>query len=190
VTKVLFIDTETGGLDPNVNSILSLGAAVWEDGSIVDTINIWIAEPEIVADAKALQVNGIDIEWLKTNGVGPLTAVTTLEDFLRRNNMILTQPVTLGGHNVPFDVGFLKRLYRLAGKNYTRVFSHRVVCTQILAFALTLAGRLNLPSVSGDKVFEYFRCAPERVNGKHEALGDAVASGKAFTGIVEMLKSK
>lgn len=51
--KLLSVDTETGGLDPNVQSILSLGAAVLEDGVVTDTINIWIAESEIVAEPTA-----------------------------------------------------------------------------------------------------------------------------------------
>ena len=186
--KILVIDTETGGLDPNVQSILSLGACIWDDGSITDTINIWIAEPEIVAEPKALQVNGIDLAWLKENGIGPQEAVLTLENFLRKNNMVLTSPVTVAGHNVQFDVGFMKRLYRLAGKEYSKLFSHRTVCTQVLAYALVLAGRINLSSVSGNKVFEYFRCAPPRTEGKHEALGDAIAAGKALAGMIDMMK--
>ena len=33
--RVLFIDTETGGIDPIECSLLSIGIAVWEDGSII-----------------------------------------------------------------------------------------------------------------------------------------------------------
>lgn len=187
--KLLSVDTETGGLDPNVQSILSLGAAVLEDGVVTDTINIWIAESEIVAEPTALKVNGLDVAWLKENGVGALQAVNMLEDFLRRNNMLLTQPVTLVGHNVAFDVAFIKRLYRLAGKDYSKVFSHRTLCTQTLAFALKLAGRINVAAISGDKVFAFFKCTPPRTEGKHEALGDAIAAGKAFAAMVELLKT-
>jgi DNA polymerase III epsilon subunit-like protein len=188
--KILVVDTETGGLDPNVQSILSVGACVWNDGAIEDTLNIWVAEPEIVADPKALSVNGIDLEWLKLNGVGPGEAVATLENFLRKNNMLTTRPITVAGHNVQFDVGFMKRLYRLAGKDYTKTYSHRTICTQILAYALVIAERLPLSSVSGDKVFAHFRCSPVRSDGKHEAVGDAIAAGKALAGMIDMLKVK
>lgn len=185
--KILFIDTETGGLDPNVQSILSIGLAVWNDGAVEATRNIWIAEQEIVADPAALKVNGIDIDWLRTEGKGVNNAAMEIENFLLENNLSKS-PVMLGGHNVQFDVGFLKRLYRLAGRDFSKTFSYRSVCTQVLAIACTAAGLTKFTAFSGDKVFTHFHCAPERVNGKHEALGDAIASAKAFTGMTNLMK--
>ncbi len=33
--KLLFIDTETGGLDPDKHSLLSIAMVVWEDMEII-----------------------------------------------------------------------------------------------------------------------------------------------------------
>lgn len=187
--NILVIDVETGGLDPNVHSILTIGAVAWKDGAIADTISIQIAEPEIVAEAGALKVNGLDVDELRKTGVGVGNAVDQLETFIAKNNMRQKSPVTIAAHNVQFDYAFLKRLYRLAGRDFTKKFSHRTVCTQTLAYALVLANRLPLVSVAGDKVFAHFRCSPERVDGKHEALGDAIACAKALTAMLNMLRA-
>ena len=34
--KILFIDTETGGIDPNSTSLLSIGLVAWSNGEILD----------------------------------------------------------------------------------------------------------------------------------------------------------
>jgi len=186
VNKILFIDCETGGLDPTKHSILSLGAVVWADGFVVDEIEIKITEPTIVAEEQALKVNGINIKEHELAGVNPVAAVQALENFLLNNDM--RGQVELGGHNVQFDVAFLQRLYRLANAKYH--FSHRVVCTQGLAVALRYAGLLNLKGVSGDLVFGYYKVAPTRENGTHEALGDARASALAFTKMIQTIRKE
>ena len=37
MTKLLVVDTETGGLHPDRCSLLTLGAVVWEDGRLIAT---------------------------------------------------------------------------------------------------------------------------------------------------------
>lgn len=184
--KILFIDVETGGLDPAKHSILTLGACVWNDGVIEDTFEVKIKEDEIVAEPEALKVNGINLDELRDVGVSPNRATILLHNFLLKHDMY-KRKITLGGHNVVFDVGFLQRLYRLAEcyRDYRLFYSHRPMCTMTMANILMFADMLPINSASGDTVFKYFGCAPERTNDIHEALGDAIASAKSFT---EMLK--
>jgi DNA polymerase-3 subunit epsilon len=42
--RFLVIDTETGGLQPEMHSILSLGAVVWDDGILGEEFEVLIAE--------------------------------------------------------------------------------------------------------------------------------------------------
>lgn len=185
--KILVIDTETGGLNAEVNSILTLGAVVWNDGFIEDKIEITIAEPEIFADPKALEVNGLTIEEVQAKGVSPLQAVLTLQNFLQKNNM--RGKVTLGGHNVSFDIPFMKRLYRLGGVDFDKQFSFRYLDTMQIAFLFNFAGKFNLTSVSLDSVTKYYGCSPERVDGKHGALGDAEATARCLTKMLASMLS-
>jgi DNA polymerase III epsilon subunit-like protein len=67
--KMLVIDTETGGLDPDVHSLLSIGAAVWSPGTIVDSIEVFISEDTVAVQPDALRKNHVDLVWLRDHGV-------------------------------------------------------------------------------------------------------------------------
>jgi len=187
--RILFIDTETGGLDPAKFSILTLGLALWKDGVVEDSVEIRIAEPEIASEPEAMAVNGIDLEALGRDGLSPFVAVNHINTFLLKHDMY-DKKITLGGHNVAFDVAFLRRLYRLADQDtlFRRSFSHRTICTQSIAGFLILMHLVPFKSADGDTVFKYYGCEPKRVNGKHEARGDAVASANALTGMMRDVK--
>ena len=44
--RILFLDTETGGLDETQYDLLSVGMVVWEDNKIIDTKEILISKAE------------------------------------------------------------------------------------------------------------------------------------------------
>jgi DNA polymerase-3 subunit epsilon len=184
--KLLVIDTETGGLDPTQHSILSLGAVVYGvGGHIEDELYIQIAEPNIVATPAALKVNGIDLTtWV---GDDPLQAVVYLKNWLQKN--WIRKPVGLAGHNVAsFDVGFVKRLFALAGEDYSKVFHYRMLDTMTLAYALDLAGRLpGLRSRGLDALCQRFGIVI-RKGEAHNALEDARATAQLLTRLMDMIR--
>jgi len=176
--KLLIIDVETGGLDASKQSILSLAAVVWHAGAIEDHYYTLIAEPEIIAEEGALKVNKLTIEQVQDEGVTPTAAFNALQSMLLKHDM--RSDVRLVGHNVAFDVTFLKRLLRLAGKTdkeYGRLFSYRSLCTQAGALLLEQAGRLDLPggSASLDSLVKLWGVKLDRTDG-HNALADAYAT--------------
>lgn len=149
--KLLVIDTETGGLDSNEQSILSFGAVVLEGGKIIDSIEVFINENPIIATPQALAVNKIDLEWLRKNGISPLAAVTNIAAFVTMH--FGRTKAKLGGQNIGFDLGFAKRLWRLVyGDSFMQVweklFSHRTHDTMHVLRFLGAAG--VLPSAGGD----------------------------------------
>lgn len=188
--KLLIIDTETGGLDPQEYSILTLGAVVWNNGGIDDEILLEIAEPEIKACKEALDVNGIDPVLHGQMGLDPLTCVNHLKGFLVKNDMLgRRRKVHVAGHNfVSFDLGFVKRLYRMAGEDYEKLFSYRLLDTQTLALALEQAGRL--PGIHGTSLNDL--CAhfsvPLNRSSVHNALEDARATAKLLTRMLDMIR--
>ena len=188
--KLLIIDTETGGLDPQEHSILTLGAVVWHNGAIDDEILLEIAEPEIRACKEALDVNGIDPVLHAQMGIDPLTCVNHLKGFLLKNDMLgRRRKVHLAGHNfAAFDIGFVKRLYRLAGEDYEKLYSYRLLDTQALALALDQAGRMpNLRSTGLTELCEYFHIPLNR-STVHNALEDARATAKLLTRMLDMIR--
>lgn len=183
-TYILVVDTETGGLDPQVNSILTIGLVMRKDGAEMGRKLIKVAEDDIVAEERALQVNGIDIDALRRDGISPAAAVVEIEEFIRANGSY-PAGVVVAGHNIPFDVGFLQRLYRLAGVKYP--FRYRVLDTVSLAYAMQLAGRLpNLKSVSLDALAARFGITI-RTGTTHDALEDAVATSAVLSALVRLL---
>jgi DNA polymerase III epsilon subunit-like protein len=188
-TRLLFIDTETGGLDPSRCSLLSLGLVAWQEGALLGSTEIFIREPTIAVDSEAQSIHGIDIDWLRFHGLIPTTAVEAIEAFTTfhfgRPDVHGTVP--LGGHNVAFDIGFIKRLYRLAGADYDRVFSHRTIDTAGILRFLTIAGILPLEGASSSAAFEYFGIGFVD-HARHSALGDAKATALLFTKLVDLIR--
>src|SRR5690349_1317310 len=117
MTKLLVIDTETGGIDPDRHSLLSLAAAVWADGCLEGEIEIFVAEPDITVTARALEINRIDLVEHARKAVAPAEALAHLLGFVAdhfQSDLAAGEQVVLVGHNVGFDIGFLRRLCRLA----------------------------------------------------------------------------
>jgi DNA polymerase III epsilon subunit-like protein len=186
--KILVIDTETGGLDATQQSILSLGAVIWSQGSIVDSIHILIHEAELHCDDSALKVNGFTREQIEVDGIGPAQAVQTLHNFLLKNDY--RGKVVLAGHNVQFDIGFLRRLYRLAGQDFDKKFSYRPICTMTLALALELAERFSFRSTSLNSLCEHFGITirAQGAAGAHNAKEDAMATARLLTVLLDFIR--
>lgn len=187
MTTLFIIDTETGGIDPAKHSILSLAGALWEDTVIVDTISMMICEPVLFVDDEALAVNKLDLRDIRAYGVTPSAAVADLTAFLAKHSSVSAPAtrVVVAGHNVGFDVGFLRRLYAIAGGDYETQFSHRTLDTASVIRFLTLAGVLPLSTASSDDAFNYFGITFE-AGARHTALGDALATARLLNKLLDL----
>jgi len=103
--KYLIIDTETSGLNPAVHELLSFGAIVVINHSIVETIEIKI-KPEHLenADPDALIINGYN-ERTWRQAMLQEQAVYRIQNFLYRHQDAITV-----GHNFSFDKKFIQAL--------------------------------------------------------------------------------
>ena len=222
--RLLIIDTETGGLDPKVNAILEVAGVVWEripgqaGGQILGKFRYAVDDPDGTCEPRALEINGIDLAT--HNGLPPKVVASLIEDFIREVYFDGEDPeyvdsegrarhrkTVLGGHNVGFDVGFLKRLYNLADKprgffgffkrlyrlfvprdsrdsRYERVYSHRLIDTCGIVRFLVLGSVLPLEGAGSKEAFEYFGIYPEKA---HTALADAEATAKLLDKLLEQL---
>lgn len=189
--KLLVIDTETGGTDPYAHSLLSLGAVVWDDGSKGAEIELLVGEPTFSVTAEAMKINRIDLVCHGAAALPPALATSELERFIAAQFAAAPgkrEKVTLAGHNVGFDIGFLKRLYRMAGSDFDETYSHRSLDTAAIVRFLSLAGVLPLASAGSDAAFEYFGIeVPE--GKRHTALGDALATATLLTRLVELVQT-
>ena len=186
MSKLLVIDTETGGLDPNKNSILSIGGVVLDEGAKpIDEFEFYIKETNIFAEQRALDINKIDLKWLNENGKSPKEVVQSMEYFLSKHYKLKDEKITIVGQNVGFDVGFVKRLYRLVEKNYEDIFSYRSIDTASILRFLNLAGKINIATGGLGEALDYFGINKEV---KHSALADAKDTAALLSKMLERIK--
>lgn len=181
--KILFIDTETGGIDPANNSLLSLALVVWKESAIKASMEILINDGVLNVTAKALEINGIDLEEHKKKAISPAVAIQQFDNFLKEHFQE-DEKITLGGHNITFDVNFLNAFLTRYGYSFQRRFSHRSIDTSSILFYLYLTGKLKKKIVSSQEAFDYFGIT---VQGRHTALGDVLATAQLFSMLISIL---
>jgi DNA polymerase III epsilon subunit-like protein len=188
VPELLFIDTETGGLDPRRNSIISLGAVVWRNGELIDEFEVLIREPELCLDPEALAINKIDRREIELRGKTPSCAIDEFENFLKKNfsGDLSNRRLTLAGHNIGFDKSFLRRLYEFTNRSFDDTFSHRSIDTSSIVAFLMLAGAVAIDKPSSDAAFEYFGIN-FKPGTRHTSLGDAAATATLFNRLLEVV---
>lgn len=173
--RLLVIDTETGGLDPQVHSILSLGAVVYPYEPSVNEFSEFILERPVVVDTKALEVNRIDLVEHGKRALSPEKAWEKFILFVNAQAGLhrLFGKVVLAGHNVPFDIGFLRRLHRLSGDQtpFEEYFSHRFVDTMAVGVFMQLCGYVGKVGLA-----DLLPVVGLKNDAQHTALGDARAT--------------
>jgi DNA polymerase-3 subunit epsilon len=182
--RLLFIDTETGGLDPDKHSLLSFAMVIWEDMKIIDSKEVLINDGILSVNKEALSINKIDIEKHKQSAMTSSQAMDEIISFIGKH-FPGHGKITLAGHNVHFDADFLKRFFSANNKDFSEFFSHRIIDTSSILYYLYLSGRIKQKAVSSDKAFELFDI---KVEGRHTALGDAMATAKLFTTLLDLFK--
>ncbi len=184
--RILFLDTETGGLDPHLHDLLSIGLVVWEKGKLLAEKEIKVqGRPERCTE-QALRVNKIQLEEHNRQALPPKAAVREVIAFLEEN--FDYKPVIVGGHNVGFDLAFLRVLFAKGGLNLEDYLSHRVIDTSsILQYLGLLQGydREQLQrAASSDEAFRHYRI-PLSKRLRHTALGDARATAQLFSHLID-----
>lgn len=186
MAKLLILDTETGGIDPGMHSILSVGAVVWDDGRLGAEFEVLIAEDSIHVTERAMEINGIDLSAHRSSGLCPASAMALFVAFLRehfQNELAMGAKIALAGHNIGFDIGFLKRLCHHARVDFDTFFSHRSLDTAAVIRFLSLAGVLPLASAGSDEAFAYFG-VPFTAGSRHTAVGDARATAHLLNNLI------
>src|SRR5882757_3710344 len=166
--KILFIDTETGGIDPASHSLLSLALVVWKEMDARASIEILVNDGVLNVTEKALEINGINLGEHKKKAVSPVLALQQLDQFLDIH-FSRDEKIILGGHNINFDVNFLNVFLTRNGYNFQQRFSHRFVDTSSILFYLYLTGKIKRKLTASQDAFDYFGIP---VPGRHTALGD------------------
>lgn len=182
--RLLFIDTETGGIDPNKHSLLSIGLAVWESNrKIIDSLEVLIKHDDYTVTSTAQRINKFEKQTHEKSAVLPEEALSTILNFCSTyfdKNLL----IPLAGHNTQFDVGFLKVFLKENKRSYNELFSHRIIDTYTLLRSLYYTGKISEDISSSAQAFKFFGI---QVDGRHTAKGDVIATVELYNKLLELL---
>ena len=173
--KLLIVDTETGGLNPKEHDLLTIGLVVWEDKEFKDELELKISKEAYRTTEQALAVNKLNLEELKKIGESEKETIAKIIAFVKKN--FGKEKPTVCGHNVNFDVGFLRSLFERNFFDYEKYLSHRTLDTMSIMTFLFLQGKTETRLAKLDDAIQYFQMtitAEER----HTALADTKVTGK------------
>lgn len=181
--KLLFIDTETGGINEKENSLLSVALICWNDKLMVDRLEFFIKEESYNVTEKAMEINQLNLEVVKKAGIKKEEAVKKINDFIIKN--FKEEKAVICGHNVNFDIRFIKELYNKVGKNYEEFISYRSLDTASIFRFLTIAGKFKNEQINSlDDAIKYFNISFEN---RHTAMGDIEKTVEIFNKLIEIV---
>lgn len=182
---VVVVDVETGGLDPNQNPLLSIGAVAFTNPNNYSFDSFYgecAPLPSFHSTKEALEVNGIDLEEWKNKP----TAGLILSNFNSWLQRICPEwgfsRIVLGGHNPSFDLGFLRTNYKLFGLQCP--FDYRTVDLHSVAFSHFYSEHDT--KLTSDRIYELLKMKSEP--RPHNALNGAKWENEAFRRIILGLK--
>ncbi len=93
----------------------------------------------------------------------------------------------MAGHNVGFDMAFVRQLFEKQGVSFAKYFSHRYIDTssilQYIGIRQNFSNKQLQQFSSSDRAFQNFGISvPPEV--RHTALADAAATAQLFTRLV------
>ncbi|MCI8446179.1 MAG: 3'-5' exonuclease [Bacilli bacterium] len=173
---------ESGGLDDSKHSLLGLGFVVYVNNKIVDEMEIFIKKENYCVEKEAMKVNKIDLNWLKQYGITEKEALLEIKQFL--NKHFPKERALLGGHNIYFDIAFLKKLYHENNQDFSKYFQHRTIDTCFIMKFLYFCGKLPKEVQSLTSASNYFKIELNEKK-RHETLYDAELTAKVFTKLMQ-----
>lgn len=189
-THVIVLDTETGGLNPIVDSLLEIGIIVADlKGNIKEEFEVLINPLKPVWTAKALGIN----DYLYRLAQNPGAALDESEAATRLmvwSTQILKKHKHLHfmGHNIPFDIAFVDTWMSQCGyREWSSMFGRRFRDTCGLSHFLKDVGLINPEKASLEETCKYLGI---KIDGQHTSLGDARATYKVYMAFMDLVKKR
>jgi DNA polymerase III epsilon subunit-like protein len=188
IEPIIFFDTETGGLDPKVNPILTLGMITLDkDGVLKYPKYIKIIPPtDSVISEEALKKNGLNLaDHVNDPEAVPASEVPAIfnREYDRIAELTGTKRPRLGGHNVRFDINMIKEQF--FGGVWPRKMPLEGHCIDTMAIVacLMVKGIPGLTKHGLDDVLPLFGIETPQA---HNAFHDAVSSAKLFKALMKI----
>lgn len=180
--NLLVIDLETTGPNPIRHDVLAVGLVPLHDATRGAVVYVRPTEPRWSPFAIA-NFKKFSIDW-EEQAIDPVAACEAIESYLRRE--FVGAEVTPIGHNIGFDVAFLRKLAFTGGRDELQLLSRRALDTHTMLYLLHLQGRVPAGALTSDGAFEHFGIQVTE-EARHTALGDARATRELVIRLLDML---
>jgi DNA polymerase-3 subunit epsilon len=183
--KILWIDTETTGLDPTLHSIIQIGGVIDIDGEEKEIFEMKCKpHPDFAIDNSAIAVNKLydyrEFPEMRNMHKTLCDTFSRYVDKFDRDDKFI-----IAGQNIKFDLDMLAHFFMRLGDNYLGSyvdFRKRIELYDITN-ALQQLGIIKSESLSLPKLCEEF----EIEYTAHDALSDIVATRDIYYNIIENL---
>jgi DNA polymerase III alpha subunit (gram-positive type) len=180
----LWMDSENGGLDPQVHSPLEFAFLAVKDDKIVDRCAITLRIEPLVVTQEALKINKVDL--CKSGWTTKEQAILDYKRFMTKNFGRPTKETMpfFCGHNTFYDRPFLQKIVG----DFDFAYYHRI---DTMVFANVLRAEGMLPGIENLKletISTFLRLAPpERF---HDALCDVEQTYKVYRMLRRLMKGE
>lgn len=190
MNKIIFIDTETGGVNPEKAALIQLSGIIRIDKKDVEKFNFFIKPFEnSEVNEKALEVQGRTLEELKTEKYVEEKEVykqfvNLLDKYVDKYDK--TDKFIVAGYNVRFDVDMLKAFFQRHGNNFLFSYLDSSMLDPLYSIRLLQVAGI-LPVLENNKLETW--CKHFGIELKaHDSLEDIEATKKLIGKLIELIK--
>lgn len=184
--RFVFIDTETGGTIPEKHSLLSIGLVVWDlNKGKIDEREFYVKHDIYIVTKEAQKINKFNEDYHNKIAEKPDIVIKSMLSFLR-TYFPEDVFIPLAGHNVNFDINFLKVFLKSQNRSYNQYFSHRIIDTYSVYKTLILSGLITENLNSSHDAFSYFGI---KVSERHNALSDCIATVELYEKMLLIIRN-
>ena len=190
MNKIIFIDTETGGVNTEKSALIQLSGIIRVDKKDVETFNFFIKPFEnSEVNEKALEVQGRTLEELKAEKYVEEKEVykqfvNLLDKYVDKYDR--TDKFIVAGYNVRFDIDMLKAFFQRHGNNFLFSYLDSSMLDPLYSIRLLQVSGI-LPVLENNKLETW--CKHFGIELKaHDSLEDVKATKKIIGKLIELIK--
>ena len=190
MNKIIFIDTETGGVNPEKAALIQLSGIIRIDKKDVEKFNFYIKPFEnSEVTEKALEVQGRTLEKLKTDKY--VEEKEVYKQFIKLLDKYIdkydrTDKFIVAGYNVRFDVDILKAFFQRHGNNFLFSYLDSSMLDPLYSIRLLQIAEV-LPVLENNKLETW--CKHFGIELKaHDSLEDIEATKKLIGKLISLIR--
>lgn len=186
--KLLFIDCETTGLDPDKHALIQVAAIIEIDGQVKEELNVKMKpyKGQLVS-GQALETTGIklaDLEGFPAPEEGYKQILGLFDRYIDKFNKL--DKFHMVGQNPRFDHEFLNEFFYRNGNEYLYSYiKYHLIDLVALSAAMIMAGKMPLKDMKLETVATHLGIEHDA----HDALSDIRVTREIFYRYINFIKA-